>query len=79
MVALDPTSYGPEVQTMKRTIAILLAVLGAVTLAGVLVALTRTGSLPSSIRALDPRRTVADEISDDIADGAKTVSDELRA
>ena len=64
---------------MKRTIAILLAVLGAVTLAGVLVALTRTGSLPASIRALDPRRTAADETADDVADAAKTVTDELRA
>jgi hypothetical protein len=64
---------------MKRTIAILLAVLGAVTLAGVLVALTRTGSLPASIRALDPRRTAADEIADDVADAAETVTDELKA
>jgi len=64
---------------MKRTIAILLAVLGAVTLTGVLVALTRTGSLPASIRALDPRRTPADAIADDINDVAKTVGDELQA
>jgi hypothetical protein len=64
---------------MKRTIAILLAVLGAVTLAGVLVALTRTGTLPASIRALDPRRTAADEIADDLADAGKTVTDELQA
>jgi hypothetical protein len=61
---------------VKRTIAILLAVLGAVTLAGILVALTRTGSLPAGIRALDPRRTAADEIADDLADAAETVSDE---
>jgi hypothetical protein len=64
---------------MKRTIAILLAVLGAVTLAGVLVALTRTGSLPAGIRALDPRRTAADKIADDIADVGQTVSEELQA
>jgi hypothetical protein len=64
---------------MKRTIAILLAVLGAVTLAGVRVALTRSGSLPAGIRALDPRRTAADEITDDIADARQTVSDELEA
>jgi hypothetical protein len=63
---------------MKRTIAILLAVLGAVTLAGVLVALTRTGSLPAGIRALDPRRTAGDEIKDDITDAAQIVSDELQ-
>lgn len=60
---------------MKRTIAILLAVLGAVTLAGILVALTRTGSLPAGIRALDPRRTPADEI----VDAVETVGDELHA
>jgi|GEM_PF-3103327 hypothetical protein len=64
---------------MKRTIAILLAVLGAVTLAGVLVALTRTGSLPASIRALDPRRTAGDAIADDVTDAAHIVSDELQA
>ena len=64
---------------MKRTIAILLAVLGAVTLAGVLVALTRTGSLPASIRALDPRRTAGDGIKDDITDAAHIVGDELQA
>lgn len=64
---------------MKRTIAILLAVVGAVTLAGVLLAFTRTGSLPSSIRALDPRRTATDEIADDITDAANIISDELEA
>ena len=64
---------------MKRTIAILLAVVGAVTLAGVLVALTRTGSLPAGIRALDPRRTTGDRIADDIADAGTAVSDELQA
>jgi hypothetical protein len=79
MVAVDQLPYGPEVQPMKRTLAILLAVLGAVTLAGVLVALTRTGSLPSSIRALDPRRTAGDRIADDIADAAETAGDELKA
>ena len=64
---------------MKRTIAILLAVLGAAALAGVLVALTRTGSLPAGIRALDPRRTAADEIADEIKDTAETIGDELQA
>ena len=64
---------------MKRTIAILLAVFGAVTLAGVLVALTRTGSLPASIRALDPRRTAGDEIKDDLTDAAQTIGNELHA
>jgi hypothetical protein len=53
-------------------------VLGAVTLAGVLVALTRTGSLPAGIRALDPRRTAGDEIQDDITDAAQIVSVELQ-
>jgi hypothetical protein len=64
---------------MKRTIAILLAVLGAVTLAGVLVAVTRTGSLPASIRALDPRHTAGDRIAEDIADAADAAEDELKA
>jgi hypothetical protein len=60
---------------VKRTIAILLAVLGAVTLAGLLVALTRTDSLPATIRALDPRRAAGDEIKDDIADAAQVGSE----
>ena len=64
---------------MKRTLAILLAVLGAVTLAGVLVTLTRTGSLQSGIRRLDPRRTVGEEIADDLDDAAKTTANELKA
>jgi hypothetical protein len=64
---------------MKRTIAILLAVLGAVTVAGILVSLTRTGSLPAGIRALDPRRTPEDRIADDMDDAVQTVADELSA
>ncbi|HYK95057.1 MAG TPA: hypothetical protein VE011_04195 [Candidatus Dormibacteraeota bacterium] len=64
---------------MKRTIAILLAVLGAVTVAGVLVTLTRTGSLQSGLRRLDPRRTVGQEIADDLDDAARSAANELQA
>lgn len=64
---------------MKRAIAILLAVFAAVTVAGVLVAVTRSGSLQSGLRALDPRRTAADQIADDVTDAAKTAESELKA
>jgi hypothetical protein len=43
---------------MKRTLPILLAILGAVALTSVFVLLTRVGSWPANIRALDWRRVI---------------------
>jgi hypothetical protein len=51
---------------MKRTLAILLAVLAAFTLTGLFLFLAKAGPMPAKIRELDWRKTVKSAITDHV-------------
>jgi hypothetical protein len=51
---------------MKRTLVILLAIATALTLAGGLFAVTRSGTVPAKARAFDWRRAIKSAVADHV-------------